>query len=490
MGDPTRHARPVRLSELRDVLGAGTLEGDGAFVGVVHDSRLVAPGVAFVAIPGFTSDGHAYLPDALAAGAAAAIVERDVAVSVPHLVVPDARRALAVAAELAYGRPSDRLAVVGVTGTNGKTTVTHLLEAIARAAGRRTAVVGTVGARIGDRRVETTRTTPEADDLQRILAEAAVEGVDVVAVEVSSHALALGRVDGIGFAVSAFTNLGQDHLDFHGTMEAYFRAKAGLFEQARTAQAVVFVDDPAGRRLLEELEVPSLSVSVGGRADVVADDLELRPDGTTFRLRIGEVVDLPVRLPLPARFNVANAAVAAGIAHLLGIDGDAVVEGLEAVGTIPGRLEAVPGGRHVVVDYAHTPDAVATVVAAARELTAGRIIVVVGAGGDRDRTKRPAMGAAASAADVVVVTSDNPRSEDPAEIVAEVAAGVAGTDLVVEVDRRTAIHRAVALAGVDDLVLVLGKGHERGQEIDGVVHPFDDRTVAAEAMARLEEAGG
>jgi len=485
---PTPVPAPVSLAELARRVPGSRLVGEDVMVSsVVHDSRRAVPGGLFVAVTGFRTDGHEHVADAAARGAVAALVEREVPVAIPQVVVPDSRHALATAAAIVYGEPSSRLRVAGVTGTNGKTTVTYLLESIVAAAGGRAAVVGTVETRIAGVPVPTERTTPEADDLQRILARAVAAGVDVAAVEVSSHALELHRVDAVHFAVGAFTNLGRDHLDFHGTPEAYLRAKMALFVPERLERAVVCVDDAPGRALRARSSVPTLTVATRDvAADVRAVDAVLGVDGVRFDLvGLGDR-PLSVRLPLPGRFNVQNAAVAAGMAYVLGFGPGDIATGLRHCERIPGRLERVPGDRNVLVDYAHTPDAVAAAVAAMKEVTPGRLIVVVGAGGDRDRQKRPEMGRAAAAADVTIVTSDNPRSEDPAAIVAEVAAGarqVDGATVRVEVDRRAAITAAIEMAGGDDLVLILGKGHERGQEIAGRVLPFDDREVAREVLA-------
>ncbi len=487
--------RAVSVADVAARIAGARVVGSGGIVldGVVHDSRHAAPGDLFVAIVGFHTDGHDHVPAAIEAGAAAVVVERELAVDVPQIVVPDARVALAAAAGAVYGEPSTDLAVVGITGTNGKTTVSYMVESILAAAGRTSAVVGTVGARVAGEEFPLERTTPEADDLQRLLAAAVDRHASAAIVEVSSHALELRRVDGVRFAIGAFTNLSRDHLDFHHTMDAYFEAKASLFVPERIDQAVVCVDDDAGRRIAGRGAVETITVSIHDpAADVVAIDIAVESSGSFFVADLDGSGPLRFSLPVTGRFNVQNALVAATIATLLGIDLASIAAGLSSLRTIPGRLERVPGDRHVVVDYAHTPDAVATVVAAARELTDARVIVVVGAGGDRDREKRPEMGRAAAAADIAIITSDNPRSEDPAAIVDAVARGarsVPGAVVVDEPDRRTAISRAIDMAGPDDLVLILGKGHERGQEIGGVVHPFDDRAVAAEILASDAHSG-
>lgn len=483
---------PTRLDELA-ATGPGTVVGDGAVTvtAVTHDSRLVGPGTLFVAIRGFTVDGHEYLDRAVQAGASAVCVEtpRD-RLSVPQLVVEDTRRSLGPMAAEVYGRPSEKMAVVGVTGTNGKTTVTYLIASISRVAGKITGLIGTVGARIGDRPVPLARTTPEASELQELLATMVDEGVELVAVEVSSHALELGRVDGTRFEVAAFTNLSQDHLDFHGDMERYYQAKAGLFTPQRAVEAVVFVDDPAGRRLTSEatIEVTTVGLESLDPAPVVrAEHVETALDRSRFVLTSPEG-SWPVELPLAGRFNVANALIAGACALRLGVPGEVVAEGLQGVGTIPGRFEIVTAGPPyaVVVDYAHSPAGIESVVETARDLADGRVVAVVGAGGDRDREKRSAMGRAAAAADVVVITSDNPRSEDPATIADAVLEGTVGTRAEVhrELDRRAAIRWAVAAALPGDVVLILGKGHEQGQDLGDSTVPFDDREEARRAVAQ------
>ena len=480
---------PTPLAGLA-VAVAGRLVGDGTPVvtDVTHDSRTAGPGVMFVAIRGHAVDGHRFVPQAVAAGSPAVCVEDAAAAGgSPAIVVPDTRAALGPLAARVHGNPSEHLRLVGVTGTNGKTTVTHLVESIAGAAGLSHAIVGTVGARIGNRPVPVARTTPEASDFQRLLGTMVDEGVDVAAVEVSSHALVLGRVAAARFRVAAFTNLSRDHLDFHGDMESYFAAKASLFEQAD--RAVVWVDDPAGAKLAASLPMPVLTVGWRKDAGVFARRIEVDFAGSSFDVA-GPGGGRPVRLQLAGRFNVANALVAAGCAIALDVGWDSIAAGIAAAPSVPGRFELVDTGRGftVVVDYAHTPDGVSAAVGAARDILggSGRVIVVVGAGGDRDRQKRPMMGRAAAQADLAVLTTDNPRSESPESILAEVAAGATGPGTVVrELDRRAAIHLALAEARPGDAVLILGKGHEQGQDFGGVVVPFDDRTVAREEVAAL-----
>ena len=479
-----------RLTEIAARLGgnADVVGDDPVITSVTHDSREVGPGSLFVAIPGTQADGHDFVDRAFASGAAAVAVERDIA-GPSRLIVPDARVALPLLAAAVYGDPSHRLPVVGVTGTNGKTTVTHLLEQIVVADGQTPGIVGTIGARIGDTSASVSRTTPEASMLQRLLADMIEAGVDIAAIEVSSHALSLHRVDAIRFRVAAFTNLMQDHLDFHGDMEGYFAAKAALFTPDRAERAVVCVDDEAGRRIARDVDVPVTTVAIAGDADITASSIVEHIDRTSF-IASTPAGSFPVHLPIAGRFNVQNALVAAGIALELGIAPESITLGLASVGTIPGRFEHIPtaNGPGIVVDYAHTPDAIKAVVDGARSLVDGKVIVVVGAGGDRDREKRPAMGRAAGSADLVILTTDNPRSEQPETILAAVKSGLDETASVVEEpDRRLAIRRAIQSADPDDIVLILGKGHEAGQEVAGRVKSFDDRLVAAEEAERAAE---
>ncbi len=481
---------PVRLSALATAVdGELTPSGvDAEVVDVTHNSRDIQPGWLFVAIRGSSRDGRMFIGDAEQRGAVAVCVDTEVPDGgVPRLRVADCRRALPQLAAAVHRDPSTRLKVVGVTGTNGKTTVTYLIESILGTAGVAAGVVGTVGARIGGVDIPQARTTPESSDLQRLFRRMLDEGTEVGVLEVSSHALALGRVDGTVFEVAAFTNLSQDHLDFHPTMNDYFAAKRSLFEPARAKRAVVWVDDPRGDELAAGLDgvVPVRRVGTG--QSIRAERPEASLSGTRFTLVIDDE-RFPVELRLAGDFNVANALVAAACAVELGVRPALVAAGLSAVDRIPGRFESVDAGQPfaVIVDYAHSPEAISAMVAQVRPLTSGRITVVVGAGGDRDQAKRPLMGAAAASADRVIVTSDNPRSEDPIAIAAAVVTGArdaGATDLVEEPDRRRAIRMAIDAAAAGDVVLILGKGHETSQELaDGIVVPFDDRTVAMEEL--------
>jgi UDP-N-acetylmuramoyl-L-alanyl-D-glutamate--2,6-diaminopimelate ligase len=405
---------------------------------------------------------------------------------VPQLVVPDARSAMAVAADVFFGEPTKLLEVVGVTGTNGKTTTAFLLHAILRAAGRSPGLVGTVEWVVGGERRPAPFTTPEAIDLQRLFREMLDAGDDSAAVEASSHGSALARLDRTRFAALVFTNLSQDHLDLHASMEDYFLAKRRLFVGAQPPPAAVNVGDEWGRRLAAELaethRAPLVTFGLEAGAEVWAEGLAVGPGGSSFT-----AAGIELETPLRGAFNVENALGAVAAALLLDLPEEAIVEGLASVRSVPGRFEPVDAGQPfaVIVDYSHTPDSLESALRAAREIAEGRVLVVFGAGGDRDRGKRPLMGrVAARLADLVIVTSDNPRSEDPLAIIQDVLQG-AGMDVEIDPDRRSAIERAVSLAAPGDVVLIAGKGHEQGQEIAGHVHPFDDRTVARDALAAL-----
>jgi len=462
----------VRLDRLLGEVEVIVLRGDSTLevTAVSYDSRAVRPGALFCCVRGERVDGHDHARAAVSAGAVALLCERVLPVDVPQVVVADVRTAMANAAAAFHDHPSRALEVVGVTGTNGKTTTTHLLRAVLEADGRRTGLIGTL---------TVARTTPESPDLQAQLAQLRDDGHRAVAMEVSSHALAQHRVDATWFAVAVFTNLSQDHLDYHRTMEAYFQAKARLFEAARTARAVVNTDDPHGRILLDAAVVPTRGYSM---ADAV--DLDVGPRGSAFRWE-GE----PVQLRLGGAFNVSNALAAAAAARELGVGASTVAAGLSSVASVPGRFEIVEAGQPftVVVDYAHTPAGLELLLSDGRRSAApgARVIVVFGCGGERDRDKRPLMGAVATRdADVAVLTSDNPRREDPAAIIADVRSGVTGTGtLRVEPDRRAAIRLAFAQAHKGDVVLIAGKGHETTQVVGSRELPFDDRTVAREELS-------
>jgi UDP-N-acetylmuramoyl-L-alanyl-D-glutamate--2,6-diaminopimelate ligase len=469
---------------LRELLGEGP--ADVEVTALAYDNRRVAPGTLFFCVPGFTRDGHEFAPDAVARGAVALVVERPLGLGVPEVRVANVREAMAHAAARFYDDPTARLPVVGITGTNGKTTSAFLVRGLLEAAGRRCGLLGTVTSVVAGEERPVERTTPEAIDLQRTFREMLDGGDRTCAMEVSSHALELRRAAAIHFAVAVFTNLTQDHLDFHPDMEAYFQAKRRLFTAGPRVR-VINVDDPWGRRLAAEF--PG-SVTVGLEAEDAAyraEDVVGGFAGSRFTLRSPEGA-FPVALPLPGRFNVLNALGAWAVARALGVEPGVLAGALARAPEVPGRFAPVDEGQGfaVLVDYAHTPDSLENVLRAARELATGRLLVVFGAGGDRDRGKRPLMGEIATRlADVAVVTSDNPRSEDPEAIIDAVMAG-AGPTAEREVDRRAAIHRAIARAEPGDVVVIAGKGHETGQELaGGRKAPFDDRVVAREALRGL-----
>jgi len=496
---PSRSA-PVEVSALADHLTGigvevGTPHGVGVRVtGMSLDSRRVRAGDLYAAIPGATVHGIAHLPAALAAGAAAVLTDEvgaaEVPTGVPVIVVPRPRAVLGTVAAEVYGRPAESLRMIGITGTQGKTTTTRLLESGLTGSGVPAAVIGTVGTRVLGTEVASALTTPEAPDLHGLLAMMVERGVEACAMEVSSHALVQGRVDGLVFDVAVFLNLGRDHLDFHRDMEDYFSAKASLFTPGRSRTGLVDIDGEWGRRLQERAEVPLGTLStVGNHADWCAFDVDLGPTGSRFRIAGPDGTELAAGCPIAGAFNVANTLAAVAAAATVGYDAAAVAAAIAGGDGVPGRLERVDEGQdfEVVVDYAHKPDAIEAALATLRPLTDGRLIVVLGAGGDRDAGKRPLMGRiAASGADVLVVTDDNPRSEDPAAIRAAILAGTRdSTATVLEIgDRRAAITEAVTRARSGDVVLVAGKGHETGQEVAGVVHRFDDRDVVREVLRR------
>ena len=530
----------MRLAELiptQQVGSGGPIEdrpaGDGTAVEITslaYDSRTVTPGALFFCVPGEHSDGHDHAAQAVRAGAVALVLERPLGLGVPEITVESARAAMGPVAARFYDDPTTALQVVGVTGTNGKTTTAFLVRALLEASGRRCGLLGTVTSIVGGEERggrASIHTTPEAIDLQADFRAMLDGGEQACAMEVSSHALALGRTDGVRFAAAIFTNLTQDHLDFHGTMEEYFQAKRRLFVSAAPGAggldaspasgdgprsspgvhaspphaatssdttppgvSVVNLDDPYGRRLAAELP-EAVTFAIERDAQYRAHDVQVGHDGCRLRLETPGGTRA-LSLPLRGQFNVANALGALAAVHALGGDFDTLVEALERGVRVPGRMEPVDEGQEyaVLVDYAHTPDSLENVLATARELTGGRVICVFGAGGDRDTGKRALMGEiAARGADVVVVTSDNPRSEQPQAIIAQIMEGAAGArpvgaaKIVVEADRREAIHRAIAVARPGDVVLIAGKGHEQGQELAaGRVVPFDDVAVAREAL--------
>jgi UDP-N-acetylmuramoyl-L-alanyl-D-glutamate--2,6-diaminopimelate ligase len=505
-----RHVPTRPLSGLAVLLGVKTASPDGrgqgpgprsgrGVTGITHNSRLVRPGDLYAALPGSRHHGARFCADAASAGASAVLTDpagRDLAVDsgLPVFVVGDPRARLGAVASWIYGNPSARLLLIGVTGTSGKTTTTYLIESGLRATGHSAGLVGGVETRIGGSVIDSQLTTPEATDLQAFFAVMVEQGVTAAAMEVSSHALALGRVAGTSYDVAVFTNLSQDHLDFHNDIEDYFAAKAALFAPGYARAGVVNIDDSHGRRLAVAPLIPLTTFSADGNpeADWRAADIRGGADGSSFRVIGPGGVEADASVALPGPFNVANALAAIVALVEAGVGLATAVAGVAACGGVPGRLERVDAGQDftVLVDYSHKPGAVEAVLAALRPVTPGNLTIVLGCGGDRDTAKRPLMGAAAaSLADVAVFTSDNPRSEDPLAILAEMLAGALTVPaaqrahVIVEPDRAGAIGLAVAAAGKGDVVLVAGKGHERGQYLAATVIPFDDREAAAAALA-------
>jgi UDP-N-acetylmuramoyl-L-alanyl-D-glutamate--2,6-diaminopimelate ligase len=464
----------VDLERLIAVLAPAEVVGptDTTIHDLAYDARAATAGSLFFCVPGERADGHDFAQEAIRNGAVALVVQHALDVPVAQLVVPDSRAAMAVAADEFFGRPTEELAVAGVTGTAGKTTTAFLLYAVLAAAGRRPGLLGTIETRVDGERRAATRTTAEAIDLQRLFREMLEAGDRSCAMEATSHGSALRRLDRVRFAVLVFTNLDRDHLDFHHDMEDYFDAKRRLFLGDDAPPAAVNVSDEYGRRLADELCAQGTPLLTFG----LSDDAEIRP------------ATVDVQSGLRGRFNLQNVLGAVAAGRLLGIDEEAIARGIASVGGVPGRFQSVDEGQDfaVIVDYAHKPAALEHVLRTARELTAGRLICVFGCGGDRDRGKRPVMGRIVfDLADVAIVTSDNPRSEDPAAIVDEIVAGMA-SEPVVELDRARAIEQAVELAQPGDVIVIAGKGHERGQEVAGVVTPFDDTEVAGEALRALK----
>ncbi|MFJ5061088.1 UDP-N-acetylmuramoyl-L-alanyl-D-glutamate--2,6-diaminopimelate ligase [Streptomyces nigra] len=501
--------RPVQvaatpLAELADQLGVATpAQPDGAVevTGITHDSRAVRPGDLYAALPGARLHGADFVTQAAGLGAVAVLTdptgaERAAATGLPVLVADDPRGRMGELAATIYGHPGRDLLQIGITGTSGKTTTAYLVEGGLRTA-RSTGLIGTVEMRIGDERIKSERTTPEATDLQALFAVMRERGVEAVAMEVSSHALVLGRVDGCVFDIAVFTNLSPEHMEFHSDMEDYFQAKAQLFTPARSRLGVVNVDDEYGRRLVKEAGVPVVTFSAEGHpdADWRAEDVRIGPMDARFTVIGPKDERITATSPLAGPFNVANTLAAIVALAAAGLDPQTAADGIAAVPGVPGRLERVDAGQPylAVVDYAHKTDAVESVLKALRKVTEGKVHVVLGCGGDRDRTKREPMGAAAARlADTAVLTSDNPRSEDPLAILAAMLRGAASVpahergEVQVFEDRAAAIAAAVARARPGDTVLIAGKGHEQGQDIAGVVRPFDDRQVLREAIKKTQ----
>lgn len=488
----------MTLRELVKALQPIRIDGslDRQVTGIVYDSRRVTPGLLFVAVPGQNTDGHQYIPEAISRGAVAVVSERNgyPTTRVTRILVSDAREALARLAAAFYGHPSSRLQVLGVTGTNGKTTVAFMVKTLLEAAGCSSGLLGTVRYEIGERVIPASRTTPEAVEIQAMLAQMERAGCRACVMEVSSHALDQKRVLGVDFDVAIFTNLTQDHLDWHGTMENYYAAKEKLFRSSgggKKQTAVINIDDAYGGRLVERSDCAvKLTYGLSEAAQLRAVDIELGPDGCHFRVE-GGGEPWRMRLPLIGRHNVYNALAAVGAALALRVPATAIRQALEGMAPVPGRLERVECGQPftVLVDYAHTDDALRNVLRTLKEITSGRLLLVFGCGGSRDKGKRPKMGrVAAELASLTLITSDNPRKESPEDIAAQIVAGyreVRADGLVVELDRRRAIEEILRQAQPGDTVLLAGKGHETYQEFKDTVVPFDDRVHAREVLEAL-----
>lgn len=481
----------MKLSRIAQIVGGSLSGSDVAVNDLQYDSTQVRQGSLFICIPGGKVDGHSFAQAAAASGASALLCERPLRVGLPEVRVTGARTAMNSLAAPFFGFPSSEMKVLGITGTNGKTTSAYIAESIFRAAGMRTGLTGTVETRIAGESFPVGRTTPESVDLQRLFRLMVTSGVTHAAVEVSSEGLDAGRVEGSKFVVAMFTNLSRDHLDHHKNMESYYLAKRALFDTTYANAAVVNIDDFWGKRLADETGLEVFSVGSNPSAMFRIDDIAWEREGSAFSIS-GRGLEISLRTVLPGRFNVANAAGAAVAAHLVGIPPGAIQEGIASLAGVPGRFEPVDEGQDflVVVDYAHTPDGLENVLVSAGEMASGRVICVFGCGGDRDATKRPLMGEiAAKRSGIAIATSDNPRSEDPLVILEAVKEGlesVPGAVYSVIPDRREAIEAAMKEAAPGDVVVIAGKGHETGQEINGRITPFDDRLVATEALRSLK----
>ena len=481
----------THLTDVRVVVS-----GDAEITGITYDSRQIQPGWLFVAMQGGAFDGHKFIRNAIEAGAAAVIAERDMqGISVPCAIVPDGRKAMGEISAPFFGYPSRKLKLIGVTGTSGKTTVTHLIQSIFNASGQPAGLIGTLGARIGDELLETKHTTPESVDLQRMLAHMVDRGVQVVAIEASSHGLYQGRTMGCEFDCGVFTNIARDHLDFHGTVEAYLDAKMILFRDYpktsdKAFHAAINADDPAYDQVRAATHGDVLAFGVEHREQLGAVNIQVTDSSVEFDMTFEQEI-IPIRLEIGGFFNVYNALAAAAAAKQLGLCWNTIARGLGSAHQVPGRFESVDCGQDfgVIVDYAHTPDELENVLRTAKGLTKNRLIAVFGCGGDRDKGKRPIMGRiGVDLADLAVVTSDNPRSEDPEAIIADVLTGIPEAErsrVTVQPDRREGITAAISMAQAGDVVVVAGKGHEDYQIFaDRTIH-FDDREVARESLTDL-----
>ena len=463
-------------------------EAEIEITGIAYDSREVQEGNLFFCIQGFSSDGHNYAPKAVEAGAVCLVVSRQLELDVTQIIVEAGsdRKAMSQIAAAYYGKPAQKLCMIGVTGTSGKTSTTYMLKSILEKAGRKVGLIGTVHTVIGEKEIPAERTTPESPDLQKILAEMVEAGLDTVVMEVSSHSLYLDRVYGIEFTGGIFTNLSQDHLDFHKDFEHYFLAKALLFENCQ--RAAVNADDPYGRRLPVYAKGEVSTFGLKSQADICAEEICLHTDHSTFVLRAGDE-SIPICLGMPGEFMIYNALGAFTLCSMLGIEPEVIKEGLESVYYIPGRVENLDtrgGDFSIVLDYCHKPEALESVLKMIKGYAKGRVVCIFGCGGNRDRAKRPIMGnIAENIADFCIVTSDNPRFEDPYAIIEGITAGMKKDNHIVVEDRRAAIRYAIEHVQPGDVILLAGKGHEDYQEIKGVHYPFDEKVVVGEILDEL-----
>ena len=462
-------------------------QGDCEISDLSMDSRKKTGNALFFCISGARFDSHAFAEQAVSNGACALAVERYLDLDVPQILVKNGRRAMTRMSSAFFGYPSKKLRMIGITGTKGKTTTSYLVKAVLEAAGFKCGLIGTTGNMIGSRYLKSEFTTPEPIDLHRTLKQMVDEGVECVSMEVSAHALAMGRLDGVHFETGCYTNLSQDHLDLFGSMDAYFACKKTFFDPRWISNASVNSDDARARGILEDLKVPHMTYGIAKNADLYARDIEFNERGVSFIMALSGLKEMKVNLHLTGTFNVYNALAAASVGLIAGFSTDVITAGLESVLSVPGRAEMLETGTpyRVRLDYSHSPDALENILKAVREFTRGRVICVFGCGGDRDKLKRPLMGEISGRlADVSILTSDNPRSEDPFKILSAIEEGVqkSGGEYMIIENRREAIHKALSIAGDGDLIVLAGKGHETYQEIRGVKRPFNEKTVVQELL--------
>ncbi len=484
----------MKLMEIVEGLnGYGRLIGNGEQTEIrtlCMDSRRLEEGALFFCIPGFTFDGHNYAPQAVQAGAAALVVERELDVDCPQLLVSDAREAAALIAAIFYGHPAKEMKLIGITGTKGKTTTSFLVKSILEAAGYKVGLIGTVCSMIGDTQIPSKLTTPDHIDFQRLLRQMADAGVDYVVMEVSAHAMALRRLVGVKFAAAAFTNLSQDHFDFFGNMENYCAAKMMLFRKEMCEKAVFNADDERVLAAMSGLEIPHTSYAIRLGTEIFAKNIDIGEYGCTFQITFNKRFRLDIDMKLSGVFNVYNAMTAAALCDAVGIEPDKIRQGIENVKSVPGRIELLDTETpyRVILDYAHSPDALENILSTIRQTARARVIALFGCGGDRDREKRPVMGEIGGRlADYCILTSDNPRSENPFDILEQIEEGIkpTGGEYTVIENRREAIRYALTIAQPGDVIVLAGKGHETYQEIKGVKHPFDEKVVVRELLEEM-----